>query len=172
MVHFYSVDNRYAVERRQRVHELREVKSAVPARGRLRPATPADEELVSAWRYAFDVALFGEADREEARRATQRAIESGNVYLWEDEGPASVAMKTRPTRDGIGVSFVYTPPELRGRGYATACVGELSRQLLASGWEYCALFADFSNAAANRVYRRIGYQPICDYHEYVFLDRE
>jgi predicted GNAT family acetyltransferase len=116
--------------------------------------------------------IFGEADREEARQAAGLGIEDENTYLWEDEKPVSLAMKSRPTRNGVSVTLVYTPPELRGRGYATACVGELSRLLLESGWEYCALFADVTNVAANRVYRRIGYKPVCDHDEYVFLDEE
>jgi len=163
---------RCEVERQQRVYQLRKVKSPVPERGRLRLATAADVELVAGWRCAFQVEIFGEADREGARRATRHRIESGDIYLWEDGSPVSIAMKTRPTRNGISVSLVYTPPEWRGRGYATACVGELSRLLLDSGWEHCALFADVANAAANRVYQRIGYEPVCDYDEYVFLDEE
>ena len=66
------------------------------------------------------------------------------------------------------MSLVYTPPEFRRRGYATACVGELSRMLLESGWEFCALFADLANGTANRVYQRIGYRPACDYDQYLF----
>ena len=77
-------------------------------------------------------------------------------------------MKTRPTRHGISVSLVYTPPELRGRGYATACVGELSRKLLGAGREFCALFADLANPISNHIYERIGYRPVCDYEEYRF----
>jgi hypothetical protein len=161
---------RCEVERQNRLYQLRKVKSPVPERGRLRLATTADMELVAGWRYEFQVEIFGEADREEVRRAAELGIENGDIYLWEDERPVAMAMKTRPTRNGVSVSLVYTPPELRGRGYATACVGELSRLLLESGWGYCALFADLSNVAANRVYQRIGYEPTCDYDEYVFLD--
>lgn len=163
---------RCELERQQRAYALREVKSPVPERGRLRLATSADMELVAGWRYAFHNEVFGQADREESRRAAEHRIENGDVYLWEDKRPVSMAMKTRPTRNGISVGMVYTPPELRGRGYATACVGELSRLLLESGWRYCALFADMANVAANRVYQRIGYEPVCDYDEYVFSDEE
>ncbi len=160
---------RYELERHQRLYELREVRSPVPGRGRLRVATAADVELVAAWRYAFQIDVFGQADREGARRGAELGIESEAIYLWNDEGPVSMAMTTRPTRNGISVSLVFTPPELRGRGHATACVGELSRLLLESGWGYCALFAAVSNAAAIHVYERIGYRPACDYDEYVFL---
>ena len=160
---------RCRLERRQRVYELRAVGTPVPERGRLRVATAADVEWVAAWHCEFHETVFGEAEPEEARRVAQLRIESEDIYLWEDRRPVSMAMKTRPTSNGISVSLVYTPPELRGRGYATACVGELSRLLLASGWEHCALFADVCNAAANRVYQRIGYQPVCDYDESVFV---
>ncbi len=156
----------------QKIYELREVKQPASARGQLRLATAADVDLVTEWRYAFHIEVFGEADHAESRQVSEQGIEAEGIYLWQDERPVSIAMKTRPTRNGISVSLVYTPPELRGRGYASACVGELSRLLLESGWAYCALFADSSNAAATRVYERIGYEPICDYDEYVFLDKE
>jgi predicted GNAT family acetyltransferase len=157
---------------RQRVYELREVKAAVPERGRLVQATVNDVELVAEWRYAFHREIFGEADRQESARNARARIADGDVYLWVEGQPVSMAMKTRPTRNGISVSLVYTPPRLRRQGYATACVGELSRTLLASGWAFCALFADVSNVAANRVYQRIGYRPVCDYDEYVFAGEE
>ncbi|MFW6136223.1 MAG: GNAT family N-acetyltransferase [Chloroflexota bacterium] len=157
---------RYELERRQRLYELREAKSPVPGRGRLRLAAAPDVEFVAGWHYAFHVEVFEEGDRRKARPAAELGIESEDVYLWEDEAPLSMAMTTRPTRDGISVGLVYTPPELWGRGYATACVGEPSRLLLESGWGYCALFADVSNAPAIHVYHRIGYEPVCDYDEY------
>lgn len=155
-----------------RAYELRRVRSAVPQRGRLRLAVAADVDLLAEWRYAFDEAIVGEADREEARRATERGIEGGHIYVWDDDGPVSMAMKTRPTGKRISVSAVYTPPELRGRGYATACVGELSRLLLESGRAYCTLFVDVSNTAAERVYQKIGYEPTCEFEEYAFVQRE
>jgi predicted GNAT family acetyltransferase len=161
---------RCELERQQRVYELREVKTPVPPRGRLRLATKADLELVTGWRYEFCKAVFGQADREEVRRAALRGVEDGDIYLWEDERPVCMATQRRPTTNGISVSLVYTPPERRRRGYATACVGELSRLLLASGWGYCALFAEVDNAAAIRVYQKIGYEPVCEYEEYAFLD--
>ncbi len=157
-------------KRQQRVYKLRRVRTPPPERGRLRLATPADSELAAEWRHAFDIAVFGHGDREEARRAAEHRIQQGDLYLWEDEGPVSMATKTRPTTNGISVSLVYTPPECRGRGYATACVGELSRLLLAVGWGYCALFAEVDNAPAIRVYQKIGYQPVCEYAEYAFLE--
>ena len=159
------------LERRQRVYELRTVVSPVPERGTLKLAHETNVDLIARWWHGFDSEIFGAADRDRARRTVEQRLADGVVYLWHDPGPVSMAIKTRPTRNGISVSAVYTPPELRGRGYATACVGELSRMLLASGWGYCALFADLDNAAANRVYEKVGYEPTCDYDEYIFSER-
>ena len=122
------------------------------------------------WWCWFYREIFGEAVQEEADRGARLRIAEGDIYLWEDEQPVSTAMKTRPTRNGISVGLVYTPPELRRRGHASACVCELSRVLLESGWEFCALFVDLANVTARHVYERIGYAPICDYDEYVLLE--
>jgi predicted GNAT family acetyltransferase len=154
------------------VYELREVESPVPERGQLRLATERDVELVAEWRQEFHRGIFGEADQEESIQAARLRVGDGDVYLWVDGQPVSMAMKTRPTKNGVSVTLVYTPPALRGRGYATACVGELSRLLLASGWAFCALFADVTNVPANRVYQRVGYRPVCDYDKYAFLEEE
>jgi predicted GNAT family acetyltransferase len=158
----------YDLEMRQRVYEVREVISPTPARGRLRLATEPDVELVAEWRYAFHEAIFGEADRADAERSARSQVEQEAIFLWDDGGPVSTALKTRPTKNGISVSGVYTPPALRGKGYATACVGELSRMLLEEGWAFCSLFADLANPAANRVYEKVGYKAVCDYDEYTF----
>jgi predicted GNAT family acetyltransferase len=99
-------------------------------------------------------------------------IADGDIHVWDDGGPVSMAVRTRLTRKGISIGPVYTPPEQRRRGYATACVGELSRLLLAAGREFCALFVDRANPEAVCVYRRIGYRPVADYDEYLFTSSD
>lgn len=155
--------------RRLALRVLTRVNSPVPPQGRLRAATDKDAELVARWSHGFKTAVFGEADRDVERLEVERRIEAGDIFLWVDEAPVSMAMVTRPTRNGISVSLVYSPPGLRGRGYASACVGELCRLLLSSGRSYCALFADLENAAANRVYHKVGFETVCEYDEYAFL---
>ena len=63
---------------------------------------------------------------------------------------------------------MYTPPEARGRGYASALVAELTAALLASGRSFCCLFTDLANPTSNRIYERIGYRPVTDVDEYRF----
>ncbi len=162
---------RSRLAQRLRAYELRQVTIPPPQRGRLRRATEGDLDLVAEWYCAFQQEIHGRADQEEAQRAAGIRTEARDVFLWEDGGVVSIAMQNRPTRHGISVGLVYTPPELRGRGYATACVSGLSRLLLASGWEFCALFADLDNPVSNGIYLRIGYKPVCDFHEIRFHEK-
>ena len=63
---------------------------------------------------------------------------------------------------------MYTPPELRGRGYATALVAQLSSQLLAEGRRFCFLYTDLANPTSNAIYERIGYVRVCESAEIAF----
>ncbi len=141
--------------------------SSGPAR--LRPASQDELALITQWCYAFNLEVFKTADEAEARQVAEQRIRDKNIFIWEDGGQVvSMAMKNRPTRRSMCVSYVYTPPELRGNGYATACVAELSRQLLQSGWEFCTLFVDVANLPACRAYQKIGYRLVRAHEEYHF----
>jgi uncharacterized protein len=63
---------------------------------------------------------------------------------------------------------VYTPPELRGRGYASACVAALTQQLLDSGRRFVFLFTDLANPTSNSIYQTVGYRPVSDVDQYQF----
>ncbi|MBA2569295.1 MAG: GNAT family N-acetyltransferase [Actinobacteria bacterium] len=68
-----------------------------------------------------------------------------------------------PTPNGIRIGPVYTPPELRGRGYASALVAKLSSSLLAGGRRFCFLYTDLANPASNKIYERLGYVRVCEW---------
>lgn len=157
---------------RERIHRLDEVQPLPHIPGMLRPAGPDDRPLLLEWLRAFGAEAFGEDDRPpgEAETAVNTRLGSSEegFVLWYDGGPRCVAGYTGPTRHGIRVGPVYTPPQFRGRGYGTACVAALSRRLLDGGRGFCMLFTDLSNETSNRIYRRIGYEPVCDVAEYRF----
>ena len=73
------------------------------------------------------------------------------------------------TPNGIRINTVYTPPEYRQNGYATACVAAISQKLLDRGYKYCFLYTDLSNPTSNSIYRKIGYKLMCDITNYSFL---
>jgi hypothetical protein len=63
---------------------------------------------------------------------------------------------------------VYTPPELRGRGYASALTAHVSAEQLAAGRSFCFLYTDLANPTSNRIYVALGYERVCDSVEYAF----
>ncbi len=156
---------------RERLFELTQVIAPRPGPGELRIATPDDTVLVVRWIKAFqEEALHTSLSDEEALAWARRGIGNGVVYLWvlSDGAIVSLLATTRPVSRVISIASVYTPPELRGQGYASRSVAALSQRLLDSGWQRCSLFTDLSNPTSNSIYQRIGYRPVRDFNEYDF----
>jgi predicted GNAT family acetyltransferase len=156
----------------QGLFALEHVLRVPPSGGAPRPATRADERLLLDWLGAFAAeALHEEPDEEHRRRMLEHRLGAAGAgfLLWEDGGEAvSLAGFGGATANGIRVGPVYTPPELRGRGYATALVAELSARLLAQGRRFCFLYTDLANATSNAIYERIGYVRVCDAAQIAF----
>lgn len=139
------------------------------APGTFRLAADGDADVVERWLHAFvDEATHERHDDVHAR--VLQMIGSRSVGLWDDGGPASMAAVTRRSARGAHVAWVYTPPERRGHGYASACVAELSRRELGAGRQFCTLYADTDNPASKALYERLGYAPISDAVDAVFLE--
>ena len=101
------------------------------------------------------------------------ATNDAGMWLWEDGGrPVSVSGYGGATPNGIRIGPVYTPPELRGRGYATTLVSEQSRWLLSTGRTLCFLYTDLDNPTSNALYRRIGYRMVAESGEVRFDPRD
>ena len=155
----------------ERLFELTQVIAPRPGPGELRVATPDDTALVVRWIKAFqEEALHTSLSDEEALAWVRRGIGNSKVYLWvlSDGAIVSLLAATRPVSRVISIASVYTPPELRGQGYASRSVAALSQHLLDSGWQRCSLFTDLSNPTSNSIYQRVGYRPVRDFNEYDF----
>jgi uncharacterized protein len=155
---------------RNRIYEIERVLPAArePA-GRIRLAQTADRELVSAWIAAFSREAVP-SERLNAAEVAAERIDRESLFLWEDAQPVSVASWSGKTPNGVRINLVYTPPEFRGRGFASACVRALTSRLLAQGNRFCFLFADLGNPTSNRIYQGIGYRSVCDMTHYEFAD--
>jgi uncharacterized protein len=154
--------------RDQGVYALERVQPVPAAAGRSRVAEERDRELMLEWMLAFGEEVLEEDDpgRHEAQAMVDArlggATDSG-FLLWEDGGRiVSVSGWGGPTPNGIRVGPVYTPPDLRGRGYATALVAELSQTLLDGGRSFVFLFTDLANPTSNAIYERIGYVRVAE----------
>jgi predicted GNAT family acetyltransferase len=153
-----------------RIYRLTTVKPPRPVAGRMRLATRADSELISSWFRAFTIEAQPDPDDsiEHARAAAGYWIDGGALFVWEDGDLVSMAGASGRTPNGIRVSAVYTPPERRRRGYASALVAALSQAQLDSGRRFCFLFTDLANPTSNKIYQDIGYEPVSDVDEYRF----
>jgi GNAT superfamily N-acetyltransferase len=149
------------VRMRLRLHRLDRLEPVPEVPGTMRPITPDEHELVAGWLAAFavEVGLQGGPDAL-ARTLRERASRPLGLVVWDDAGrPVSLAGSDTSVPEWARVGPVYTPPELRRRGYATALVAALTGALLGAGAELCLLYTDEANPTSNAVYRRIGYQP-------------
>ncbi len=132
-----------------------------PARppGKARAATPAELPLVTRFIDEFfrELALPHPPDPAVLAR---RILERQAALLWDDDGPVSLACWARHTPNGTAIAPVYTPPEWRNRGYASAVTAALCRDLLASGRSFVCLHAERNNAASNHVYQSLGFRAV------------
>lgn len=158
--------------RRHRLFEICEAPPVAPTpEGRLRLATEDDLPTIITWTTAFVAeALPGDPADPEMRAVS--AIASRSLFVWDARGPVSMAGWSGRTRRGARITFVYSPPACRGRGFATACASALTRSLLAEGLAYCCLYTDRSNATSNSLYQKIGYRHIGDASDYVLNSRK
>ena len=157
---------------RQRIHRLERVRfPSAMAPGRLRLAEPGDLPLASAWMKAFvrSTRLNAAAD---AEVLATRLIEGGLLALWVNPVPVSMASFPDRTRHTVRISHVYTPPEQRRRGYASALVAHIGRHILDSGFRECVLYTDLANRGANRLYRGLGYRPVQDVMDMNFVPHD
>ena len=146
---------------REPIYRLSRKPAAPAPPGRLRRAEEGDlETLTDWWRGFARDAMHRQVSVEDAGAIARNRI--GVTHLWEVGEPRSMAVAAGPTPHGIRIAGVYTPPELRGRGYASACVTALSRKVMDEGRQFCFLFTDAANPTSNAIYRRIGYEQVAE----------
>lgn len=158
----------------QGVYALRTVVAPRQTPGCMRLATSADREPVLAWVSAFAEELFAEGPERERNRL-ERSVDArlssdeAGFALWEVNGGAvSLAGFGGPTPNGIRIGPVYTPPEFRGHGFASALTARVSQLQLDRGRRFCFLYTDLTNPTSNAIYMRIGYERVCDSRELAF----
>jgi predicted GNAT family acetyltransferase len=159
----------YQLHRSLRIYQLSRVIQPRRVNGRMRTATPVDRDVLVQWAQDFGNEIGEPQTKLQAAEMVGRAIDDERLYVWDSEGLRSMAAWSAPTTHGIRVNLVYTPSELRGKGFATACVAALSQAMLDSGRTFCYLFTDLSSPIPNHIYQRIGYVPVCDFDEYRFM---
>jgi len=162
----------------QRIYALRAVVAPPRTEGVLRLATVTDRDLVLDWFRAFSLEVLHPGDDDDDDERLARSVDArlrssdAGIGLWELDGrTVSLAGFGGPTPNGIRIGPVYTPVELRGRGYGTAVTAAVSQMMLRRGHRFCFLYTDLANPTSNAIYMRIGYEPVCDSREIAFAPR-
>jgi predicted GNAT family acetyltransferase len=168
----------FNIQLAERCYKLTRLRPPRGVPGSARRATAADIELITDWRMAFvaEAVPFDASPRDEVRAYALQQLaappERTGTLLWEDAGrPVSMASYGSPTPNSLRIGPVYTPPELRGRGYASACTAAASQYILDSGKTFATLFTDLANPTTNHIYQAIGFAPVCDATVHAFERR-
>ena len=144
---------------RMGVYELtRVVPPERRASGEMRLATHEHIELVTEWVDAFGKWVSSPYD--DPRRVAEENLKDGRLYLWHDPDPVSMAAFKGRTPSGMRILLVYTPDSLRGHGYASSCVADLSTELLSRGMSKLFLNTQMNNPTSNSIYQQIGYRMV------------
>ncbi|MCQ9709933.1 GNAT family N-acetyltransferase [Streptomyces sp. BSP1] len=152
---------------RKRLYRLGGLHRPALPPGRARSAGEADRATLERWHDGF-AADVGATVGLGAAAWVDAGLARGGIRLWEDGGrPVAMAVATLPVAGSVRVTTVYTPPALRGRGYAGAVTADLSARVTAGGAE-AVLFTDVANPTSNGLYRRLGYEPLAEFEEYAF----
>lgn len=130
-----------------------------------------DIPVLAEWGVAYEAEALGRApgkdDLENERRELKERLGQNIMYVLLDGGKlvAKAAFNAR-MKTIVQVGGVYTPPELRGRGYGGAVVAGELRLARQAGVVDGLLFT--KNPAAIKAYEKLGFVRRDDYHLSLF----
>jgi RimJ/RimL family protein N-acetyltransferase len=137
-------------------------------RARGRRIEPRDLDLVSRWRVQFCIESLGDEDSpqlyERCRASLERSLAQGWTWIleWDGQPVASSSFNTA-IREAVQIGGVWTPPELRQRGYGRAVVAASLLDARAEGVGTSILFTGQDNIPAQKAYRALGFGLIGNY---------
>ena len=139
------------------------------AAGRARVATADDLDLLVAWHRAFEIEADMISVPTPIERRVARRIANQQMVLWVDAGKTvSMAGGNALPAASARIGPVYTPPELRGCGYAQAVTAAASAHVQREHARTVFLFTDADYAASNKSYQRIGFVHVADHAHLLF----
>ena len=131
-----------------------------------RPPRPEERNALCAWRLAYDIELLGATDSPSTRRRAEEFLDAqiaeGNAWVAVVENtPVSLSAFNAALPDIVQLGGIYTPPALRGRGFAKVAVAASLLVARDRGSSRAVLFTN--NPSAARAYEAIGFRRIGDY---------
>lgn len=131
-------------------------------------AGPEDEDRVLSLVAAFHAEQGFELDPAQRRAAIHPLLSGspyGSVYLIGPQrapiGYVAVTFTWSLEYGGLDAALdeVYLRPGVRGRGIASEVVSAICKRLFEAGVQLIDLEVDRDNAAARRLYQRMGFEP-------------
>ena len=132
-----------------------------------------DLDLVTAWRVAYCLAALGAKDTpdlvDQCRAEMEGYFERGDTWILEDleleDGGKPVASTSfnATTSKAVQIGGVWTPPELRGRGYGRTAVAASLLGVRTEGVHRAILFTGDDNIPAVKAYTALGFRRIGDH---------
>jgi uncharacterized protein len=127
---------------------------------------PEDRDTLTEWRLAYDLETLGGRDTPEARSAAAgwatAQITEGTARIATQGGRLlSVSAFNATLPDAVQLGGIFTPVELRCRGYARAAIAASLIAAQNRGVTRAILFA--SAPAAIRCYEALGFQRLSDF---------
>ena len=138
-----------------------------------RQPRPAEIDTLIEWRVASGMEALGGSDDEAARRDAAETIRrqdgEGSLWVLEVDGRVvSMNSYNAMIPDMVQIGGVFTPKDLRGLGFARACVAGSLLAARKTGVERSVLFTPKENASAQAAYRAIGFRVVGEYGLVVF----
>lgn len=128
--------------------------------GELVPLSAVPRELVVHWRASYHFEVMGTSKPKAAAMAetdiTSYIAKDSHRALLVDDQPVAMTGFNAALPSVVQVGGVYTPPDLRGRGYARLALALHLQDVRAKGVTQSVLFA--ASTAAVRAYMSLGYQ--------------
>jgi GNAT superfamily N-acetyltransferase len=167
-----------ALDSREELYELDLSKLEVPpdlASGRLecRFSRAAELDVVAAWRVSYSMEALGVPAGPELEATSRAEIErlqtEGSQWILLDRGiPVSYSAFNARLPDVVQVGGVWTPRELRGRGYGRAVVAGSLQAARSEEARRAVLFTGKENRSARAAYEALGFRVVGDYGLVIF----
>lgn len=132
----------------------------------LRSIENRDLSFLVDWRFASNVEVMSVPDTQDSRDMAERhaheMLQNGRGRLLIADGqPVAMTAFNSVSGSCVQVGAVYTPPELRGQGFARRAVALHLREAHPNGIDEAILFA--ANRTAAKAYEAIGFEQIGEY---------
>lgn len=140
-----------------------------------RLATMTDLDTLTRFRVAYSKETLGAPPSSDLVDRCRKEVAGSigqDAWLLTDHGrPVACSFFNARLPGSVQIGGVYTPPDLRGRGYGRAVVAGSLATVRSRGVRRSILFTGQDNLPAQAAYQALGYEPIGSYGLILFAER-